>query len=249
MMPILDFSTLLRQVTVVSKDNGRQFQTFGKIEAIQSLLRPTDYQLIHQGDLFLLYGQKPLDGQPVILISSHIDSVYKQCFCEEDQTFYRGTFDNSLTNAAVLYMMLAHVLHENVYIAFTGDEEKDSGGCRELLTYLYSQGGSEVKFALVTDVSNVGWEEGVPFSVENDAGIDLFTAHQLVEWLSPYWFSFLHEAEPDESWDYQRARIPALTLCIPVEGDMHDDAGVRARKTSVPAYCEVLTCLANNLAE
>lgn len=248
-MSEFDFSTLLKEVTVDSKDDGRQFQVLDRVEAIRSLLSQTDYQLLHQGRLFLLYGKRPVAGEPVVLISSHIDCVYSRCFCEEDEAYYKGTFDNSLTNAAVLYNMLTSRFHENVLIAFTGDEEKDSEGCHELIEYLFSQQGCEVSFTLVTDVSNVGWDEEVPFSVENDLGIDLFTAHQLVEWLEPYWFSFVHYAEPDESWDYNSVHIPCLTLCTPVKGDLHHDDGVVVRKSSIPVYCEVLAHLANRLAE
>ena len=245
---MLDFTSLLEQVTVNSKDDGHQFQVFNRVDAIRSLLSQTDYKLVHEGKLFMLYAKQPIEGQDIVLISSHIDCVYSQCFCREEDDTYQGTFDNSLTNAAVLYNMLHGYFADNVVIAFTGDEEKDSAGCHELIEYLFNQPGTEVRFALVTDVSNEGWDEGVPFSVENDLGIDLFTAHDLVVWLEPYLYKFVHYAEPDESWDYHCVHIPTMTLCVPVEGDMHHDAGVRARKRSVPIYCQVLAELANRLA-
>ena len=203
----------------------------------------------HEGKLFLLYGKQPVAGQDIVLISSHIDCVYSRCFCEEIDECYKGTFDNSLTNAAVIFNMLNGLFADNVVVAFTGDEEKNSAGCHELIEYLFNQPGTEVRFALVTDVSNEGWEENVPFTVENDQGIDLFMAHDLVEWLDPYLYKFVHYAEPDESWDYNCVHIPTMTLCIPVLGNMHHDDGVLARKSSVPVYCQVLAEVANRLAE
>ena len=244
-----DFTSLLQRVTVDSKDDGHQFQITDRVDAIRHLLADTGYQLLHEGRLFLLYGKQPVEGAEIVLISSHIDCVYSRCFCEEEEETYKGTFDNSLTNAAVLWNMLSDQFGDNVYIAFTGDEEKDSGGCHELIEYLFNQTGCQVRFALVTDVSNDGWEQKVPFSIENDLSIDLFTAHQLVEWLEPYFFSYFQHAEPDESWDYDSVHIPTLTLCIPVCGDIHHDDGALARKSSIPVFCQVLAELANRLAE
>lgn len=243
-----DFYSLLQQVTVDSKDDGHQFQVTDRITAIQSLLQPSGYQLLKSGKLFLLYGMEPLEQKEIVLISSHIDCVYNRCYCKENETCYQGTFDNSLTNAAVLYNMLHHRFPKNVVVAFTGDEERDSGGALEVIGYLLNQSGCRVKFALVTDVTNEGWEAEVPFSIENDLGIDLWTAHGLVETLSPYPYSFVHHAEPDESWDYDSVRIPSLTLCTPVAGDMHSDEGVITRKDAMPVYCEALERLAHFLS-
>ena len=85
--------------------------------------------------------------------------------------------------------------------------------------------------------------------VKNDLGIDLFTAYRLVASLRPYAFSFLHEAEPDESWDYHRFGLPVFSLCLPVAGELHGEEGVVCRKSSFPVYCQVLARLANLLAE
>ena len=235
-----DFTTLLQTLTVDSRDNGENFLVFDRIEAIRHLLQGSDYQLLKEGKLFLLYGKKPIAGKEIVLISSHIDCVYSRCFCTVEGDFYKGTFDNSLTNAAVIAGMLQGDFDENVVIAFTGDEEKDSGGALGVINYLINQTDCLVRFALVTDVTNEGWEPGAAFSVENDLGIDLFTAHQIVELLAPYLYSYVHAAEPDESWDYDSVHFPTLTLCAPVLGDMHSDAGVLARRKAMPVYGEVL---------
>lgn len=242
------FSSLLKAITVRSKDDGVYFQDYDRIDAIKAILEDSDYDLIHEGSLFLLYGKKPVEGEEVIVISSHIDSVYHDCFCEEQEDYYKGTFDNSLTNAVVVQEMLAGNLPDNVVVAFTGDEEEESRGCYELIDYLENRCDTRIRFALVTDVTNEGWEDEAPLSVENDLGIDLYTAHALVEWLEPYTYTYIHSAEPDESWDFDEEDIPSVTLCIPVSGDMHSAAGVRVRKSSVPVYAEVLSMIASNLA-
>ncbi|MFQ9022476.1 MAG: hypothetical protein ACLR6J_16980 [Parabacteroides merdae] len=49
---------------------------------------------------------------------------------------WKGTFDNSATNAAVIDLMLRGELDESVLVAFTGDEEKDSAGAIEIMQML-----------------------------------------------------------------------------------------------------------------
>ena len=56
-----------------------------------------------------------------------------------------------------------------------------------------------------------------------------------------------HNALPDESWDYADYGIPSLTLCVPVGGELHGDAGVLLRKESATEYCNVLSLLAGRL--
>lgn len=240
----IGFTELLHAVTVNSKDDGKKFQTFNRINVIKELLADSAYQLRHEGDLSLIYSKMPLEGQEVVLISSHIDCVYNSCFCEDCDNLFKGTFDNSLTNAAVLYNMLHNQLDDGTVVAFTGDEEKDSAGCWEVMRTL-KQSDCFVKGAIVTEVTNEGWNENSLFTIENDLGIDLLTAHALVEGLKPFAENYvlIHEAEPDESWDLDTIGIPCLSLCYPVEGDMHSDAGVLARKAGLPVYCRVLALL------
>ena len=242
--------TLLQQVTCDCKDNGESFVVCDRIDVIKQSLQGTSYQLLAEEGLFLLYGKKPLQpGDSLVLISSHIDCVFTHCFCEEEGECYRGTFDNSFTNAALLYAMQCDAFADNVVIAFTGDEEKDSGGAVALNVYL-TKLECTVKFALVLDVTLAGWDNGKLLAIENDLGVDLLTAHQLVEWLKPYqeFYEFLHFAEPDETWDYADYGIPCLTLSAPVSGSMHSDEGVIVHKATFPLYCEVLVRLANGLS-
>lgn len=239
--------TLLQQVTVDCKDNGESFQVTDRVDVIKNYLEDSPYQLLADKDLFLLYGKKaPQNGETVVLISSHIDCVYQQCFCSEESETYYGTFDNSFTNAALLYQMKMGNLPENVLVAFTGDEEHDSAGAIAVNVYLARQ-ETPIRFALVLDVTNAGWERHCLFAIENDLGIDLLTAHRIVETLKPYegQYFFLHNAEPDETWDYDEYGIPCMTLSAPVYGDMHGEEGVRVRKQTFLVYCDVLAKLAS----
>lgn len=246
----MDELALLQHVTVDCKDDGATFQVTDRIAFIQSFLKDTNYQLVAEENLFLLYGQRNLEkDQPVILLSSHIDCVYHRCFCTEEEEFYHGTFDNSFTNAALLHVMKYGQLPPNVVVAFTGDEEKDSGGAVALTVFL-TRHQIPIRFALVLDVTNEGWDKQRLVALENDLGIDLLMAHRLIETMKPYQkqYAYLHHAEPDETWDYDEYDIPSLTLSVPVGGNMHSDEGVYVRKTSFPLYCEVLQKLATTIA-
>ena len=243
------FLQILKKVTVNSRDNGEKFTDTTSLLAIEDMLKGSEYELIYKGNLTMLYGKRqPAEGERVVLVSTHIDTVYSQCFCQEQDGFLYGTFDNSYTNAATIWNMLNGKLADDVIVAFTGDEEKDSQGAIETVCALGRMQCS-IAFAIVLDVTNEGWEQQSPFTIENDLGLDIFIAHRLVELLKPYSgkYAYIHDAEPDESWDYDEYGIPCFTLCAPVLGDMHSDEGVLLRKELFPAYPDVLATVANNI--
>ena len=245
-----DFFDILQAVTVDCKDNGESFTVADRVAAIERMLEKTGYRLISRQQLALLYAKRPLcEGDRVLLISSHIDCVYSRCFCNDEGDCLRGTFDNSFGNAAVLWNMIHNRLPDNVVIAFTGDEERDSRGALQVVKAL-GEFGVEVTTALVQDVTNVGWESGALFAIENDLGIDILTGYNIISSLEQYGghFAFKHNALPDESWDYADCGIPSFSLCVPVCGDLHGDAGVLLRKESALEYCNVLSLLAGLLS-
>ena len=244
-----DFFDILQTVTIDCKDNGERFTVTDRVMAIEQMLEQTDYKLIARQPLVLLYAKRqPREGDRVLLISSHIDCVYPCCFCSDEGDCLRGTFDNSFSNAALLWNMLNDRLPDNVVVAFTGNEESDSQGAVQAVVAL-GRMGCEVPAALVLDVTNEGWESGALFTLENDLGIDMLTAYNVISSLERYGgrFAFKHNAEPDESWDYAEYGIPSLTLCVPVCGELHGDEGVLLRKESAMEYCNVLALLARVL--
>ena len=244
-----DFFDMLTTVTVDSKDNGERFTVTDRVAVIEQMLEQTDYKLIGRQPLALLYAKRQVrEGDRVLLISSHIDCVYDNCFCADEGECMRGTFDNSFTNAALLWNMLHDRLPDNVVVAFTGNEESDSQGAVQAVVAL-GQMGCEVAAALVLDVTNEGWESSALFTLENDLGIDILTGYNIISSLEQYGgrFAFKHNALPDESWDYADYGIPSLTLCVPVGGELHGDAGVLLRKESATEYCNVLSLLAGQL--
>lgn len=244
------FFELLKAVTVDCKDDGKRFVVDDRIQVIERLFQDTPYKLVAREPLALLFAKRvPQECEKVVLISSHVDCVYSGCFCNDDDDCWRGSFDNSFGNAAVLWCMHYDNLPDNTVVAFTGDEEKNSGGAVQALLAL-GKIGCNVSSAIVQDVTNVGWESGALFTIENDSGFDLMQAYNLVSSLEPYSgkFAFKHDAEPDESWEYAEYGIPCFTLCAPVGGNLHGDEGVLLRKESALSYCDVLANLACLLA-
>ena len=244
-----DFFDILTAVTVDCKDNGECFTVADRVAVIESLLENSDYRLIARRPLALLYSKREVrEGDRVLLISSHIDCVYPRCFCTDEGDCLRGTFDNSFTNAALLWNMVHDRLPDNIVVAFTGNEESDSQGAVQTVVEL-GQMGCEVAAALVLDVTNEGWESGALFTLENDLGIDILAGYNIISSLEKYdgRFAFKHNALPDESWGYADYGIPSITLCVPVGGELHGDDGVLLRKESATEYCNVLSLLAGRV--
>ena len=250
MHPQQDFFDILQTVTVDCKDNGECFTVTDRVAAVERIIERTNYKLISRQPLALLYAKRPVcEGDRVLLVSSHVDCVYSRCFCTDEGECLRGTFDNSFTNAALLWAMINGALPDNVVVVFTGNEERDSQGAVQTVVAL-GQMGCEVAATLVLDVTNEGWESGALFTLENDLGIDILTGYNIISSLEKYdgHFAFKHNALPDESWDYAEYGIPSLTLCVPVGGELHGDAGVLLRKESALEYCNVLPLLARILS-
>ncbi len=241
----MEITKILQHVTVDCKDNQHEFIVRDRIDVIESLLSNSSYKLVNRGKLSLIYAKQSIDNKSVILVSSHIDCVYDKLFCKElENGFLHGTFDNSLTNCCILYDMLLDNLEDNVVIAFTGDEEYDSNGAKEVIRSL-KRHNARIAFSVVLDVTEVGWEKKCPFTIENDLGVDIETGYEIIKEFKAwgYNYEFVHDAEPDESWEYDEADIPCLTLCIPIKGDMHSDAGCFSRKESLPIYSEAIVKL------
>lgn len=86
-----DFIELLNVVTTDSRDNGEEFTVTNRISVIEKLLETTDYKLVVNEPLVRLYSKRDIcEGDSVVLVSSHVDSLYglafvtmKVNFCEE----------------------------------------------------------------------------------------------------------------------------------------------------------------------
>lgn len=259
------FNYLLTQINVLNYDNGKKFTRTDRLDAICELLWNSSYRRINANGLFHLYSKVPLSELPdeLIVISSHVDCQRQitKCFSKDyDNDMMRGTFDNSLTNAIAVNLMLEDTFAMNVVVAFTGDEEEDSTGAADVAAFFRNL-HKKIK-VIVLDVTDMGWREGCAFTIENNFWSD--TTGKVVSRLSAetgYPWRFVpsdpyelpayilnkyvigQEAEPDESWEYDEHKVECFSLCIPTKGEMHSDNGVLVRKDSLAPYMKILSLL------
>lgn len=268
MITAVSLEGLLKEINVLCRDDGEQFTDTRRLEVIEKELRESEY-ILKSGNLFRLYSKKPvseIEGK-ILLVSSHVDCEedIKKCFSrDETAETLKGTYDNSITNAAILALMKEGTLPEEVIVAFTGDEENESGGVKEVTKYLKKK-NKEFQ-AIVLDVTDFGWKEGADFTVENNfwnkkTGQRVCdTADELgYPWLFvpenpnkipdyiPENRVYPEEAEQDESWEYDEQEVKCFSLCLPVYGDMHADEGVLARKQSFLHYVKMLNEVCHSL--
>ena len=76
----LSYPTLLQRLTIDSKDDGNKFTICNRVDEIKRLLESSNYRLIHEGPLSLIYARQTDPAEWNTLISSHIDCVYQNCF-------------------------------------------------------------------------------------------------------------------------------------------------------------------------
>ncbi len=264
----VNLTALLKDINVLCRDNGKVFTDIRRLAVIEEKLRGSEYISV-SGDLFRLFSKKPVSeikGE-LLLVSSHVDceDSITECFSrDETSETLKGTYDNSITNAAVLALMMEGTLPENLVVAFTGDEEKNSGGAVEVTRYLKKY---KKEFqAIVLDVTDFGWNEGADFTIENNFWKEA-TGRRVCStaFSSGYPWLFVpedandipayipesrvypEEAEPDESWDYDEQGVKCFSLCLPVNGPMHSNEGVTARKRSYLHYVETLNRVCESL--
>ena len=266
----MDLMEMLSKVSVLNKDNKKRFTVTDRLDVISKLLWDTEYRRINADGLFNLYAKKPLEymkDKNVFVVSTHVDCEKNitRCFSEDlGNGLLKGTYDNSLTNTAILSLMLSDSLPDNVLVAFTGDEEETSEGANNLIRFLRDN-QLKAKFIFVLDVTDMAWNEQADFTIENDLWNDDCLGRRIIAIAEnlQYCWRFVpsdpsdvpdyininniifEEAAEDESWDYDDEEIDCCSICIPIQGNMHSNRGVLARKTSLYRYIELLNELLN----
>lgn len=264
----MTLSEALINLSVLNRDNGQKFTDTSRLDAISEALMTTKYSRINKSGLFHLYSLKPANAftESIVIISSHVDCEKNitKCFAEFlPDGLMRGTFDNAITNASLLWLMLEGRLPDNVLVAFTGDEEELSCGAKQVMSFA-DDCGLEVSHVIVLDVTDMGWNDGTDFTVENNFW-DNTLGRKIISCAenSGFYWRFVPEdpddipryigrkyiipieAEEDEAWEYDENDAECFSLCIPVKGNMHSNKGVYARQKSFERYTEILSEIAS----
>lgn len=254
------FEEILQKLAVVNYDNGHSFVERDRLDAIADILNGTKYKRVNSEGLFEMYSVDGILPENPIVISTHVDCVkaITKCFAVScDNGLLLGTFDNLITNAMAVTLMVENQLSDNVVVAFTGDEEIDSRGTADVIAYM-NKNNRQFK-AIVLDVTDMGWDRGALFSVENNFWSDEFgrvtiqaCKHCASNWVFvpsdvddvpnyvPDQNLIRVEALCDESWEYDENDVECFSFCIPTKGEMHDNSGLLVRCESVDVYMDIL---------
>lgn len=255
--------SILQRLSVLNRDDGRRFTNTERLDAIASLLSDSDYVKLDVDGLVHIYRKRALSdwSDPVLIVSAHVDCEYHitKCFASElSDGMLLGTFDNAITNASIVSLMLSGNLPDNVLVAFTGDEEETGRGCKDVIRFIHAN-RIDVRNIFVLDVTEEGWDQGADFTIENDFW-DEAPGNAIIETAksSGYLWLFVpgdlydiptavpkdrilyQEAAEDESWEYDEADLSCFSFCLPIKGEMHSNSGVYARALSFQRYTEVL---------
>ena len=142
--------------------------------------------------------------------------------------------------------------------SFTGDEERRSAGAQQVFRFL-EKNAVRIRHLFVLDVTDMGWDEGADFTIENNFWHDN-SGRRIIELAEqmPYPWRFVpsdcddvpyyvprvsvinEEAEEDESWLYDELNVNCCSFCLPVKGEMHSDRGVLVRETAFQNYTSAL---------
>lgn len=259
---------ILNKVCVENYDNGTAFTNKTRVDVIDNIIENSDYKLVCDSDIFRLYGKRDIKtGDDLVVVSTHVDChpYIKKCYSSCcNGTVLCGTYDNAITNAAAVKIMLDNEISDNVFFAFTGDEEFNSAGAISLIKFFEKL---NVTFrCIVLDVTDMGWNENASFTVENNFWGNYF-GKKVIECAvkSGYKWKFVpsdpdfiphfiaeefiipEEAEEDESWTYDENDIECFSLCLPCIGEMHSDKGVNVKLQSFYDYIEVLRLLLKSI--
>ncbi len=257
--------------------NDTGFYVKDKLEAIKKELECTEYHIIEK-DHFLFCHRptlKDLDkNSEIIIVSSHADNVEEitKPFSElsENNQYLKGTYDNLGTNAASTILMQENQMPDNVIFAFTANEE--SGKCtglKAIVDNLRNLGYNNLK-GIALDVTYEGYDEGMLCSLENMSTDMIETSYQTLLSLEPedtQTFTVTpisNKKRPkdlndeydsgstgmfDEGMAFKKRNVPACSLCLPCDGDMHGNSGVKVRQPQFEGYVLSLEALISSLCK
>ena len=273
------FDSILEKANTPSMDDGQCITESERLDNIKKLLLESNYVLLKDSGLSFIYRHKKhKENKPMILISCHIDSLYsKYHHSNFNGTDILGTFDNSICNAALIYLMIQNKLPSNVIIAFTGDEENECRGAKETIEYIrdkYDFLWQNLEMVIVLDITSEGYDD-YPFTIENyfirknQAGnLSLrFSSKDVIrDYLREKLFSYEYvkfiseDADPDETWEYDKFDLNCFTFCFPARPHpdneitdvgywMHDDKGMLIKKENTVKYPEALSMLLHGIMD
>ena len=242
------------------------FTEFDKLNRIEAELKGSPYRRVRSANNhYSLWAQpnftKYVNKEDVVfLVTSHADNVTNitKPFSEVKKNgwFLKGTYDNLGTNAAATILMKEFPMPKNVLYAFTANEE--SGACtgvESLVKQLRAIGYTKI-CGIALDVTWEAHDEGFLYSIEN------MNNESFVQKLSEVALAMEPETqtvsftpidktyEPnvpkkyksgsygmfDEGQKYAQMGVPGCSICLPGDGEMHGNSGMKIRQATFEGY-------------
>lgn len=236
---------ILKKINIPSSDNGKKFLCTNRRDKIIEILTKSKWKKVVDDDFLLIYNNKFDESyKDIILISCHIDSVFnKRDYFPiiTNSGKIKGLLDNSASIVVLLKAMLENKLPPNVFVTFTGNEEKKLRGASKTIDCFQKKlkyRWKRLSLVIVLDVSNKNWGNDV--SIENlfieenplDASTLKFqNVDSFIEYITKILkkknisFGVLKEdkAEEDESNKYKKFDLNVFSLCLPVHIDCREN--------------------------
>lgn len=169
-----------------------------------------------------------------MILSVHLDSVFKDPFAVTRDGNLRGSCDNLAGILAAAQL----IDEDGIWIEWTNDEEMHMDGAR----YVARNNNPKDTLMLVVDVTKKTRSK-VSFTVENISGIKLSHIRKA---LSPFKgkYKILEHGAESEAWLYKEFGFCVLEVCVPVAGGLHsldNIAGVKDIVTASKAIQALVT--------
>lgn len=255
-----NLENILNNIALPCRSTKKGFKDLSKLYAIDDCLKDSPYIKIYETEHVWIYGKKPVGkNEEPILISSHADIVsnIKKVSSELKNGFYHGTYDNLGTNAASVMLMLEENLPDNVYFAFTDEEETGRCfGAKDCIDYIKSVTKKNALY-IALDVTDEGYHSNKLFSLEGLSAKDSIKkkitnamlktegdnksfcvvkakAKDTTYFDKEYMTSTLTVF--DESAYYGSQKVNTMSLCVPTVGPMHSDEGLYIKEPVFKGY-------------
>lgn len=262
----MDIKDVLERIAKPARSNKGGFYELDKLEEIEKLLQEqgSEFHIVKKTNHTWLFGKKePEEGENALLVSTHADIVSSiktpSSHLDEETRYFKGTYDNLGTNGVCASLMVNADLPSNVYFAFNSEEETGKClGARDALSYLKGEVKKE-PIVLALDVTDEGYESNRLFTVEGLHGVNEFSRRKMLEVFmntegEAQSFevlrlkkkddnSFLPESYRneeltifDESVFYAHQNCNSCSVCVPGDGEMHNDSGFYIKEPVMRGY-------------
>ena len=176
-----------------------------------------------------------------VIVSAHLDSVFKDPFATWQDGIFRGACDNFAGVLAMGY--LAHEMPD-IRIEFTEDEELGMDGARSLARGFNHD---EVLFIVIDVTERSRRWQSILFTIENFHRIQQKHIRAALKPLTGK-YKLKQLGTESEAWLYKDLGFPVLEVDVPVTGGLHNLKGI-ARGEDMWSVSEATKLLATYFRE